>query len=333
VGNVLHFPNPGGDTATQTGAAEAAGKGPSQQKAGTVASADISLDKLIDAYTQERIDAGGAIPATARDQRLTLLQFGHSFGGRPVAKMGEADIIRWLGTTGNQRPATRRKKLSIVKGFTRWLAKHGHVRRDPSVDVKSPRQPRTVPKVFEGDAVAALLDACPDARARLIVLLMVQEGLRCAEVARLELGDIDGKLALIEGKGGHQRVVPLVAEVRSALDAYLMDRGGHAGPLIENQQHTGRGLTPHTVSDLVRRLCRAAGIKRYAGDGISAHGLRRTCASDLAERDVALLDIAEAFGHQSIETTRKHYTRHRAARLTTVMEGRWYGRQRIGKAG
>lgn len=333
MGDVLHFPNPSGDTAAQAGDLSAAEEGPARQKAGSVAHADSSLHKLIDTYTRERIDSGGATPATARDQRLTLLQFAGSFGGRQVAKMGEADIIRWLGTTADQRPATRRKKLSIVKGFTRWLARRGHVRRDPAVDVRSPRQPRTVPKVFERTAVAALLDACPDARARLIVLLMVQEGLRCAEVAGLELGDIDGQLVLIEGKGGHQRVVPLVAEVRGALDAYLMERGGHAGPLIENQQHTGRGLTPHTVSDLVRRLCRAAGIKRYAGDGISAHGLRRTCASDLADRDVALLDIAEAFGHEHVQTTRKYYTRHRAARLTTVMEGRWYGRQRIGKAG
>jgi integrase len=292
-----------------------------------------SLDDLIDRYTKDRVASAVASRRTANEQRLTLLQFSESFGRRPVAKMGEADIVRWFGSTEDMKPATRRNKLSIVKGFCRWLVKHGYVRRDPSADVASPRQPRTVPKVFEGDAVAVLLDGCPDARARVIVLLMVQMGLRCGEVAALELGHIDGNLAVVEGKGGHQRVVPLTAEVRAALRSYLVERGGHAGPLIRNYRHQGRGLTSHTISALVRNLCQAVGIKRYPGDGISSHGLRRTCASDLADRDVPLLDIAAALGHQSIETTRKHYTRHRATRLTKAMEGRWYGRQRIGETG
>lgn len=287
---------------------------------------DSALDNYVERYTKDRILSAAASAKTAHDQRFTLFQFSVSFGRRPVAKMGEADVLRWLGTTEGCRPATRRNKLSIVKGFCRWLVKHGHIRRDPSAGVKSPRQPRTVPKVFESDAVATLLDGCPDARARLIVILMIQLGLRCGEVAALELGHIDGNLAVVQGKGGHQRVVPLTAEVRAALGSYLPERGGHAGALIANYRHPDRGLTSHTISDLVRQLCASTGIKRYAGDGISSHGLRRTCASDLAERDVPLLDIAEALGHQSVETTRKHYTRHRAGRLTTAMEGRWYGR-------
>ncbi len=187
--------------------------------------------------------------------------------------------------------------------------------------------------MFEGDTVSVLLAGCPDERAHLIVLLMVQMGLRCAEVAHLELGDLDDRMASVVGKGGHQRMVPVTAEVRSALAAYLLVRGGHAGSLIQNYHHADRGLTPRTVSTMVSDWCRAVGIKRQAYDGISSHGLRRTCASDLAERDVSLLDIAEALGHVDVQTTRKHYTRHRATRLAAVMEGRWYGRQRIGETG
>lgn len=221
----------------------------------------------------------------------------------------------------------------MVKGFCRWLVRNGHVRKDPAVGVRSPRQPRTVPKVFDAASVAAVLAACPDARARLIVLLMVQEGLRCGEVAGLELGDIDGHLVLVEGKGGHQRVLPLTGEVRGALSAYLVERGGHAGPLLVNYKHASRGLRPHTVSQLVRAFCLEAGIKRYAGDGLSAHGLRRTFGSDLFDRGADLLDVAEAMGHVSTNTTRKHYVRYRATRLSAVMEGRWYGRHDVGETG
>jgi integrase len=336
MGDVLHFPERAANTAygpsTAVSQPAAQAERP-RRKVGMASHAQGSLVALVDKYTEDRVAAGEASRRTALDQRLTLLQFSASYGERPVKRMGEADIVRWMGTTADLRPSTRRNKLSVVKGFCRWLVRRGHVRTDPTISVKAPRQPRTVPKVFEGDAVALLLDGCPDARARLIVLLMVQMGLRCGEVADLELGDIDGQLAVVQGKGGHQRVVPLPTEVRSALAAYLVTRGGCAGPLIDNYQHPGRGLTSHTVSALVRDMCAAVGIKRFPHDGISAHGLRRTCGSDLADRDVPMLDIAAAFGHQSIETTKRYYTRHRASRLTKVMEGRWYGRQRIGETG
>lgn len=332
VGDLLHFRISAGDTAATRGITLEAEEGPARQRTGPMSRRTLST--LIDAYSRDRIQTGEVSRRSAHDQRTTLIELADVFGRRPVANMAESDIIRWMGTMAALRPSTRRKKLSIVKGFTRWLVRQGHVRKDPCINIRPPRQPRTVPKVFDSHAVGALLDACPDARARLIVLLMVQEGLRAGEVAGLELGDIDGRMVLVEGKGGHQRVVPLVAEVRSALDAYLVERGGYAGPLIQHQYHAGRGLTSHTISDLIGRLCRSAGIKRAPHDGISAHGLRRTCASDLAERDIALLDIAEALGHQSVETTRKYYTRHRASRLASALEGRVYGSQRaIGRAG
>lgn len=331
MGNLLHFPDARGNTAEDVGEQESRARRRTKRR--DPMGNGGALDALIDRYTRERIASGEVSRQTASEQRLTLQQFAANFGGRPLARLGESDIIRWMESTSGLRPSTRRNKLSVVRSFCRWMVRRGHVRTDPTISVKSPRQPRTVPKVFEGDSVSVLLAGCPDARAELIVLFMVQMGLRCAEVAALELGDIDGRLAVVQGKGGHQRAVPLTAEVRAALDAYMAERGGCAGPLIDNYQRPGNGLSPHTISQLVRGICRAAGIKRFAHDGISAHGLRRTCASDLAERDVPMLDIAEALGHQSIETTRKYYTRHRATRLTTVMEGRWYGRRPVGRAG
>ncbi len=335
MGEVLHLPVRRANTGTgplregQPAAREATPR----REEGAVGSDARSLDALVERYTQERIAGAEATRKTALFQRLTLRQFAASYGRRPVKMMGEADIVRWLGTTSDLRRSSRRTKLSIVKGFCRWLVRRGHIRTDPTAEVKSPRQPRTVPKVFEGDAVSVLLDGCPDARARLIVLLMVQMGLRCAEVAALELGDIDGRLAIVHGKGEHQRTVPVPMEVRSALTVYLAERGRCAGPLIESYRDKGRGLAPRSVSHLVRGLCERAGIKRAAYDGISAHGLRRTCGSDLADRDVPMPDIAAAFGHASIETTQRYYTRHRATRLGPAMEGRWYGRQRIGETG
>lgn len=291
----------------------------------------LTLEALIWRYLENRVRMGELKRDTAYAMRFHLMTFAEVFGHRQLQMLGRSDVERWLGTIGHLAPSTRRCRLSVVKGFCRWLVIEGKVKRDPSIAVKAPRQPRALPKVFEGDSVSALLRACPDARARLIVLLMAQLGLRCVEVSRLEVGDISPTQVRVRGKFDHERALPLVAEVRSALNVYLGERGMTAGPLIQNYQHPGRGLTSHTISDLVRRLCRDAGVKLAPGDGRSAHGLRRTCATDMLAEGCDIIDVAEALGHANLSSVR-HYARYDLRRLETAMAGRSYAGEVAGAA-
>lgn len=283
----------------------------------------LTLEPLVWRYLERRVQLGEVLQKTAYSARFTLLAFAESFGQRPVERLGRADVERWFASIAHFAPSTRRARLSVVKLFCRWLVVEGKVKRDPSIAIKAPRQPRALPKVLERPAVVALLEACPDARARLIVLLMCQLGLRCVEVSRLELGDITPTQVRVRGKGGHERALPLLPEVSSALNVYLGERGMRAGSLIQNYKRPGRGLTSHTISQLMRQLMFDAGVKQAPHDGKSAHGLRRTCATDMLDAGADIIDVAEALGHANLASVR-HYAKYNVKRLETAMGGRTY---------
>lgn len=243
-----------------------------------------------------------------------------------MRQLGPAAIDRWLETIGSLAPATRRRQLSAVRGFCKWLVDKRHIPKDPTEHVPPIRQPRRVPVTLRREDVARLLDACPDARARAIVHLMVGCGLRCVEVSRLTTADYDGeaRTIVVVGKGGHQRIVPVPDTVAAALDEYLNEVGRTSGPLIRSEADDRAPLKAGTISIYTGRWIVAAGIKSRRWDGLSAHGLRRTAASDVMDRGADVRIVQAMLGHVKIETTAVYLRPVPLDRMREAMEGRDY---------
>lgn len=278
---------------------------------------------LTETYLLARARAG-ARRGTIANLRWALDSFTHSIGDRPLDRVGTADIERWLEDCGTYSPASRRAMLSAVRGFLRWCERRKYVRRNPANDIKGPRQPRMLPRALAGGAGGRLLAACPDSRARLIVVLMLQQGLRCCEVSRLELGDIDRHHATmrVRGKGDHERILPLMDETLACLTAYLGEHPCTAGPLIRSYTHR-QALTPNSISRLVSRWLLESGVKAAPRDGISAHCGRHTCASDMLLNGAHLRDVQAALGHAHLATT-ETYLPLVVHGLADAMSGRSY---------
>lgn len=207
--------------------------------------------------------------------------------------------------------ATKRGRLSQLRMFCRWAVLDGHFGQDPTLGVRSPRQPRTIPRGLPAADVAKTLAVVPDSRGRLMCFLAVQEGLRVGEISRAEVGDIDRdeKAMLVRGKGGHQRVLPVSEETLRAVAVYLGEFPAASGPLIRSFTDPYRRIDPGYVSTLVSRWMRTAGVKKRAGDGRGAHALRHTMATDLVWSGAHLRDVQAALGHASISTTQMYKLR------------------------
>jgi integrase/recombinase XerD len=290
-----------------------------------------TLDSLTGAYLRERMQRHEITPLTARNLRSILSRFTKSFGARPVRNLGQRDIERWLEGRAGKSPATRRSELSCVKAFCQWLVRRGYVRKDPTAEIPSVKVPRYLPRALSPEKVAKLLATAPDRRAVLICLLMVQEGLRCGEVSALQVGDIDflDRTARIVGKGGHERFLPLSDETWRALEDYLRERPATSGPLIRRTyRREWEGLAGDTISGLVSNWMSEAGIKRYRRDGVSAHALRHTSATDMLRSGAHLRDVQHALGHAHLATT-ETYLPLVVHDLREAMGGRQYRYQRI----
>lgn len=284
----------------------------------------MNTTHLIEKYITAR-KRQGARQGTVANLRWALDSFTRHIGRRPLQHVGPADIERWLEDCAEYAPASRRAMLSTVRGFLRWAERQKYVRRNPANDVKGPRQPRTLPRALTGGAVAKILCACPDARARLIVLLMVQQGLRCVEISRLQLADIDRyhDTMLVVGKGGHERVLPLMDETSAALTVYLNEHPASAGPLVRSYVRGQHALTRGSISRMVSGWMLDAGVKAAPKDGISAHGGRHTCATDMLLNGAHLRDVQAALGHAHLSSTER-YLPLVVKGLDDAMSGRLY---------
>lgn len=234
-------------------------------------------------------------------------------------------VEQWLAQLGHSRAATR-SHLSRLRVFCRWLVVHQHLATNPTDGIRGPRVPRPLPRRFSRDEVARIVDACRDDRAVLMVLLMVQLGMRRAEVAGLELADVDlgaNRLRVL-GKGSKYRALPITHEVREAIDRYLMVHPASGGPLIRSYLDGRSPLTPPRVGKIVTNALRASGVKQGAWDGRSPHCLRHTAASDVLESGANVRQVQAMLGHESLQTTELYLPGYDVAALGVAMEGRTY---------
>lgn len=304
-----------------------AGTIPTENTRRVVGDQRMDARRLIEQYLLSR-KAQGFNQGTITNQRCALATFAEHIGDRPLDKISPVHIEQWLESTSDLAPATRRSRLSAVRGFLRWCERRKYVRRNAAADVRGPRQPRTLPRALVGEAPAKVIDAAPDARARLILILMFQQGLRCVEVSRLEVSDIDrfhGTVRVV-GKGLHERILPLMDETLECLDAYLQEHPASAGPLVRSYRSWERhqALSAQAISKYVSVWMDEAGIKRGPRDGISAHAGRHTCLSDMLRSGAHLRDVQNAAGHAHITST-ECYLPLLVRGLNDAMSGRSYG--------
>jgi len=164
-----------------------------------------------------------------------------------------------------------------------------------------------LPASLAASDVTALMAGCDRAhptgiRDFAILLLLARLGLRAAEVAGLELDDVDWRrgLVVVRGKGGREDLLPLPGEVGEAPAVYLQ----HARPRAEcrtmflTRVAPWRVLRPNTVSRVVGEACRRAGVPP-----VGAHRLRHALATAMLARGAGLVEIGQVLRHRDLAAT------------------------------
>jgi integrase/recombinase XerD len=222
---------------------------------------------------------------------------------------------------GGVSARTLRRRLSSVSGLYGFLLARGDVvanpvprglpsrreRQRPRQGVPLVRTPRTLPRILEPGEVDALTAALRRHRDRAMVAAMVLGGLRRCEVLGLRLGDLrfaERRVFIAEGKGGHQRLVPVSPRFFTEVSAYLeTERPATAATdaVFTVLKGTRRGL-PLTAAGLDEIL---AGARHRAGLAhATCHQLRHTCLTQLRKAGMSLEAVQAQAGHASIESTR-----------------------------
>lgn len=286
-----------------------------------------TVQRLALTYVQRRAAAGQINRRTADQLRYRLLDFAASVPDDP-RRVHRRHVERWMERP-NLAAQYRRSRLSALRGFTKWCVAEGHMTKDPCLMVPMPKVPPQLPKrLTHAEAHALVLASNHDKRTRLIVSLMLQEGLRRIEVARLNVEDVDfaDRSMTVRGKGGHGRetdAMPITEETWAALVAYLAEEGHQHGALIRNRVRAHGRMAPSTISELVRQAMVDAGVKRPGDMTRTPHSCRHTMAHDTLELTHDVRAVQQALRHRSVRST-EVYLRGQTAELRSVIEGRRY---------
>jgi len=222
---------------------------------------------------------------------------------------------------GGVSARTVRRRLSSVSGLFAFLQARGDVeanpvprglptrreRQRPRQGVPLVRTPRTLPRIMQPVQVDALLAALRTHRDRAMAEAMVLGGLRRCEVLGLRLEDLQvaaRRVFIAEGKGGHQRQIPVSGRFFASVAAYL-DTERPSGIdtdrlfVVLKGPRRGRPLSAAGLDQILDSGRQRAGLTK-----VTCHQLRHTCLTRLREAGMALEAVQAQAGHASIESTR-----------------------------
>jgi len=269
------------------------------------------LEQFADFLGLERGSSGNTVQAYRRDLAHLVEFLAERNVRAPSGVTGPIlrDFIFHLKDLGLAATSIRRH-VSATRTYFRFLAGEGHVIRDPSDRLVSPKRWRTLPAVLTAAEVERLLGAVsaedPLAwRDRAIVEFGYATGARVSEIIRVEQKDVlsDEGLARLFGKGNKERLVPLGRRAIGAIALYNretrpnLEKGSGQGRLFLNAR--GTPLSRVGVWGIIKRYAKSAGITKR----VTPHTLRHTFATHLLEGGADLRAVQEMLGHADLGTT------------------------------
>lgn len=292
------------------------------------------LDRAVAAWIahlrSERGLSSNTLEAYSRDTRQFLGFLGAQLGYAPcLADLERLDMkmLRRFMAARRRGSVSRSlaRTLSALRQLFRWLEAQGLVENRAILQLASPKVPHSLPKPLTvakaSDVMGGSLadEEWIAARDTAVLLLLYGSGLRITEALGIQAKDAptgDREVLRIKGKGGKERLVPVLAIVREAVGRYLqlcpyplepdeaLFRGAKGGP-----------LSPRIIQLAMERLRGELGLPATA----TPHALRHSFATHLLSAGADLRQIQELLGHASLSTTQV-YTQVDRERLLAVYD-------------
>lgn len=257
--------------------------------------------------------------------------FGQIVSAGDLTMTSAADLRAFLASRRAEglSPRSLARNLAAVRAFHRFLERRKLVKNAAVMSVGAPKLPRTLPRPMSVDQAALALEEAgatgrglagePWERARdaAVLTLLYGAGLRISEALSLTGADAATEAGLrITGKGGRERVVPLLPVIREAITQYRILCPypiAAAGPLFLSK--TGRPLGARPIQLLMETLRIQLGL----GQSATPHALRHSFATHLLQGGGDLRAIQDLLGHASLSTTQR-YTAVDEAKLLSVYD-------------
>lgn len=260
---------------------------------------------------KQHLQAGGYSENTVSIRIRSVQEFLDISGG-DISLQG---IKKWQNRLSERSlcVSTRIVKAVSVRSFLSWLRDRGQILYDPLRAVPVPKREKRIPRaILTEEQVRQILNLFTtrrQLRRKAIVELFYSTGIRRSELLSLDIYDLQLKervLFVRSGKGGKDRLLPLVKKSADVLSEYLHKHRHRAG-----EKTTALFLAPDGTrmkSKAVEKLCQWIRERLCMEIPLSAHVFRHSIATHLLDRGMSIRCIQAFLGHADLSST-EIYTR------------------------
>lgn len=287
--------------------------------------------ELLDAFIDHLWLEDGLSKNTLDSYRLDLSQFAdwlEKSESKHLMQVAQADIQQYLAVKfPSSKPRSISRLIASMRRFYRYALRENKISADPTLQIDSPKLPRSLPKSLSEEEVEALLDA-PDLnqsiglRDRAMLETLYASGLRVSELVGLKGTEVSLSEGVVRvtGKGSKTRLVPLGEVAVDWIGRYLKEARPDilqkrlSDSLFVTQRATA--MTRQAFWYLIKRYAVVAGIHKP----LSPHVLRHAFATHLLNHGADLRVVQMLLGHADISTTQiyTHVARERLKQLHTA---------------
>lgn len=271
----------------------------------------LNVDKFLD-YLSSELNRSQQTVESYRDDLKHFEEFAKDLSDSFSWETVDSDMVRdWMESMmdkGNSA-ATVSRRLSALKTFYRFALARRYVESDPVYSIKGPKKEKPLPQFVKESEMDELLDRQAwgddynNVRARTIIILFYETGMRLSELVNLDDKDVNFVTSEIKitGKGNKQRIVPFGDELKNTLLEFrrLRDASVEVKTPALVVSDKGTRMSPSKVQDIVRsNLSRVCSLKKK-----SPHVLRHSFATAMLNHHVGIENLKKLLGHANISTT------------------------------
>ena len=205
-------------------------------------------------------------------------------------------------------PRTVRARFMTLKAFFAWLERDGYTEGNVMKNIESPQVPHRLMTILNQEEMERVLPAANPrtslgSRDSAIMMLLLDTGIRCAELTGLKLTDVHVSRGYLKvmGKGSRERLVPLGATARRALLEYIRSHRPASTSDSVFLTETGEPMTVGGIQLMIKRLGRRCGVPR-----LHAHLCRHTFATNYLMNGGDIFTLQQILGHSSLEMVRRY---------------------------
>jgi integrase/recombinase XerD len=270
----------------------------------------VSRDLVKEYLSYLKVEKGLAANSLESYERdLSKLKAWADKNGFDLARLTRQDLREWLIDLGRTSLSenSKRRMISGMRGFYKFLMIDGHITKNPSDNLDSPQKGFYLPKFLNQSEIETLLSQ-PDTsteiglRDRAILELMYASGLRVSEAVNLTMKEVDLDLGILTttGKGSKTRRVPVGSSAVEWLKSYLAVRRKKENLEVQNFFVTplGRPINRQIIYNFIREYAEKCGFQ-----GVSPHTLRHSFATHLIQNSADIRSVQQMLGHSDISTT------------------------------